>query len=281
MLAGIIGDVIGSVYEAYQWQDKNLPLIGTKQTDNPLIKPLFNNAKWVRGKQDWTDDTLCSLALYAAYIHNQDPKDALLYYCNKYKNEAVGFGGSFMKWLENPVPYESFGNGSLMRIGFIPFLKIPLDQKLNLAYFYTAVSHNHPDSFESVRDFVFLMDKLGNQLESIEKNKQVLKDYLNYFKYTKSVEDLHKEFKFELNAKQTFFQAITVVLESNSMSEVLRNSFYIGGDSDTLACIACNLASTLYECPQDLLQYSLEKVYQYPELSVLVKDFHLNYWIGN
>lgn len=276
MLAGIIGDVIGSVYEAHQWQSKDLNLF---QADDSQVTSLFKEAKWVRKVPDWTDDTLCTLALYSAYIHNQDPKEALLYYCNKYKTEAVGFGGSFMKWLENPVPYESFGNGSLMRVGFIPFLKIPLEQKLRLGYAYTAVSHNHPDSFESVRDFIFIIDKLGNQLDNPVKNKQVLQDYLTHFSFSKTIEDMHIENKFELNAKQTLFQSIVVVLNSNSMEEVLRNCFYIGGDSDTMACIACNLASTLYRCPEDLLNYSLDKVHAYPELSPLVKDFQLNYWI--
>lgn len=279
MLAGIIGDVLGSVYEAHQWQRKDLPLILPEPLNqHPHIVPLFKENKWVRQSPSWTDDTLCTLALYSAFLTNTSAKDNLLYFCNKYKAESIGFGGAFMKWLENPVPYQSFGNGSLMRVGFFPFLDIELKEKLTLAYHYTAVSHDHTDSFESVRDFIFIVDKLGNQINEKTKDKSILSYYLTNSKYNKSVESLHQEKKFELNAKQTLLQAIVVVLESNSMEDILRNSFYVGGDSDTLACIACNLASKIYPCPPDILNYSLDTLKPYPELDALTQDFKNKYW---
>ena len=175
MIAGIIGDTVGSVYEAHQWQTKDLPLFAIEPVaTNPQIKALFKEAKWVRPEPDWTDDTLCNLALFSAYQNKKDIQESLLHFCNKYKSEARGFGGSFMKWLDNPVPYESYANGSIMRVGFIPFLPLTLEEKLQFGYDCTAVSHNHPDSFDAVHDFIMMVDKMGNQWKNRVKDKRTI-----------------------------------------------------------------------------------------------------------
>lgn len=271
MLAGIIGDVIGSVYEAHQWQDKSLPLIQALPFSKEKIQPLVSNLKWVRQDYSWTDDTLCTLALFAAYIKKESPKCMMLHYCNKYKNESIGFGKAFNAWLENPVPYGSLGNGSIMRIGFIPFLPLSLAEKIKLAMQYTAISHNHPDSFQAVTDYVVLAHLLQS-----EKNKKnsIIQNVLMKHMYEETVESLHQKAVFEMNALKTFLQVCVILKESNSFEEVLRNSFYVGGDSDTLACIACNLASLVFEVPQDLLDFSLNTLKPYEDLNDLIIEFN-------
>lgn len=116
MIAGIIGDIIGSVYEAHQWANKDISLIQSLPFDKAIIKPLFKEAKWVREDYSWTDDTLCTLALYKAFYTNSSPVSTMVELCKKYQNETIGFGRSFEKWLDNPVPYQSYGNGAVMRI---------------------------------------------------------------------------------------------------------------------------------------------------------------------
>ena len=107
MLGGIIGDVIGSVYEAHQWQAKDLPFVLTVPIANIKdIKPMFKDLKWVREKQSWTDDTLCTLGLYHAYIYKEDPTKSLVSFCKAHNDEATGFGKAFTKWLDNPTPYN-------------------------------------------------------------------------------------------------------------------------------------------------------------------------------
>jgi ADP-ribosyl-[dinitrogen reductase] hydrolase len=270
MLAGIIGDVIGSVYEAHQWQDKNLPLITTLPFDKQMIKPLVKSLKWVRQDYSWTDDTLCTLALFAAYIKNENPKCMMLHFCNKYKNESIGFGKAFNAWLDNPVPYGSLGNGSIMRLGFIPFLPLNLAEKIKLAMHYTAISHNHPDSFQAVTDYVVLAHLLQSEPS---KKDSIIQNVLMKYMYEHSVESLHEQAIFEMNALKTFLQACVILKESHSFEEVLRNSFYVGGDSDTLACIAGNLASLVFEVPQDLLDFSLNTLKPYEDLNELVTQF--------
>ena len=161
MIGGIIGDVIGSVYEGYQWQTKELELIQQDVVSkNKNIEPLLKNTKWVREQPSWTDDTLCSLALYSAYISKTNPSKTLQSLCLKYQNESIGFGKGFKLWLQDTKPYNSCGNGAIMRIGFIPFLNLSLREQKTLAIDYTNISHNHPRSIETVLDYLNFTDIL-------------------------------------------------------------------------------------------------------------------------
>lgn len=270
MLAGIVGDVIGSIYEGHQWQKKDLDMFSPVK-GSLHIKAILKNIKWVRTDNSWTDDTLCTLALYNSFINNVPAKESLLYFCNKYINETIGFSKSFTNWLTNPVPYEGYTNGCLMRIGFIPYLNISMEEKLFLGKKYTEVSHNHQESFLAVNDFILLSQEIKNG------NKECLKDYLSTHNFDKTIEQLHAQAKFEMKAMPTLLQAVLIVESSKSIEEILRNCFYVGGDTDTLACIACNLASSIYECPKELMDFSIKKLDPYEDLKELVNHFKTNF----
>jgi ADP-ribosyl-[dinitrogen reductase] hydrolase len=274
MLGGIIGDVIGSIYEGHQWQRKDLDLVSpTPVAEREDIKPMFEKLKWVRKDQAWTDDTLCTLGLYHAYLYNEDPTEALVRFCKAYNDEATGFGKAFAKWLDNPVPYNSLGNGSIMRVGFIPYLNEPLSVKLKIGHDYTAISHNHEDSFVAVESFITICDALQWSKQKGFEHKTILDEYLKLNNIDDTVESLHEQFVFELNAKKTLNQAVVILAESNSFEEALANCFYVGGDSDTLACVVGNMAGIVYDIPKDLLELSMNTLKPYPELDSLVNKF--------
>lgn len=278
MLAGIVGDVIGSVYEASQWQDKNLAMYQPLPIqNNMLVRPLFKELSWVRKQYSWTDDTLCTLGLYKAFINGEDPTKTLQEVCAKYRNDDIGFGKAFNAWIDNPVPYESYGNGAIMRIGFIPFLDLELNEKIDLGYNYTIISHNHPDCYNAVTNYIILCEMLQREKAANNITKNSLKKYLEAYKFTSTVESMHEEKKFVINALETLHQAVVIVLESANMEEVLKNTFYVGGDSDTLACVACNLASIIYDIPSELWLNSRETLNTAPELMNLVEHFEKNY----
>jgi len=274
MLAGIIGDVIGSVYEGRQWTVHDQELIQPLPVDDSKSPLLLKNTKWVRPEYSWTDDSLCTLALYSAFLNKQNPTTALIYFCKKYETEATGFGRSFKQWIKNPVPYQSFGNGSIMRVGFIPHLKISLHEKLHIGVAYTNISHNHSDSINAVLSFIKLTHQLINgSFIDMENKKLVLKNILLKNGFYETVESMHALKKFEINAMTTFLQACAIVYESKNFEDVLKNSFYVGGDSDTLACVACNIAEHIYPIPAHLLEYSLKTFENYPELNNLIQRF--------
>ena len=116
MIGGIIGDVIGSVYEAHQWISKDLQLIQTLPVDKTFNVPIFKNTSWVRTSYGWTDDTLCTLGLYKAYIEQTDYATTLQDVCVRNINDSIGFGKSFKNWLTDMAPYNSYANGCIMRI---------------------------------------------------------------------------------------------------------------------------------------------------------------------
>lgn len=234
MIGGIIGDIVGSVYEGKQWDKRDLELFQAFPFTD--VSDVLKNAKWVRTTPGWTDDSLCTLALFSAYINKLSPVSELVRCCKKYATAATGFGGNFTKWLDNPVPYGSYANGSIMRIGFINHLDIPLQDKLDLAYDYTVISHNHEDSTTAVLDFVLLIEEIKD-LTLLEK-KAGIASYLKAVNWTETVETLHDKKVFDMNALVTFKQALTIVLESNSFEEVMKLSCYVGGDTDTIACVA-------------------------------------------
>lgn len=267
MIAGIIGDVIGSVYEGHQWQNKNLSLI-QNESQKEFITPLFKDLKWVRKDQSWTDDTLCTLALYDAYINKKDYALTLQELCKKYQSEVIGFGKLFNKWIENPIPYNSYGNGALMRIGFIQKLNVSLLEKKRIAYECTKISHNHSDSYETINNYLVIAQSLKNT-----QDKDFLIGFLKANKINKTVEDYHNKFAFVGDVKETFYQALVVVKESNNMEEVLINSCYIGGDVDTLACIAANLASEIYPVDEKLKELALKTIQPYEDLNKILIQY--------
>lgn len=277
MIGGIIGDIIGSVYEGKQWDRRDLELFQTFPFTD--VSDVLKNTKWVRTTPGWTDDSLCTLALFSAYINKLSPVSELVRCCKKYANEATGFGGNFTKWLDNPVPYGSYANGSIMRIGFINHLDIPLQDKLDLAYDYTIISHNHEDSTTAVLDFVILIEEIKNL--TLAEKKAGIADYLKVVNWTETVESLHNKKAFDMNAWVTFKQALTIVLESNSFEEVMKLSCYVGGDTDTIACVAGNIAEHLWPIPTNLFDYLFDVFYtdkmEDMELFGLINLFILNY----
>ncbi len=275
MLSGFFGDIVGSVYEGRQWVSKDLSLFQNLPLNDNLSPSILKKDKFIREHYFWTDDSLCTLALYYAYINKSSPIDSLVYFCNKYSDISTGFGKSFEKWLKNPVPYGSYGNGAIMRLGFIPFINENLNNKLAIGLEYTGISHNHVDSYTSVEEFIKLIEKL-KVASSVAIKKTIIEDVLIKFQFIKTVEMMHNDKKFEINSLTTFLQACRIILESDSYDNVFKNVFYVGGDSDTLACVAGNIAEHIWDFPRNYKDFVLELFIETPELSNLINDFILS-----
>lgn len=277
MIGGIIGDIVGSVYEGKQWNKRDLSLFQTFPFEE--VSDVLKNTKWVRTTPGWTDDSLCSLALFSAYHNKRSPVDEMVRLCKKHANEATGFGGNFTKWLDNPVPYGSYANGSIMRIGFVNHLNLSLQEKLDLVYDNTIISHNHEDSIKAVIDFVTLVEEIKDK--NLTDKKAAILSYLHSVNWNETVESLHAKKVFDMNALVTFKQALTIVLESHSFEDVLKLSCYVGGDTDTIACVAGNIAEHLWDIPMNFVMLVFDTFYDKEvddrELFELVNTFILNY----
>lgn len=236
MIKGFIGDYIGSYFEGMQWVSKEGNFFDLNTPINKILPDPIDG----RTVQGITDDTVCTLGLYKAYLEGARGFEAakiLADFCKEHID--IGFGGGFKKWIENPIPYESYANGCIMRLGFLKY--VPIEERFELALNYTNISHNHPESIEAVTDYVSLMN-----------DKSILSDLMEKRGVVKSVEDYHNDAKFVISAKGTFNQVLAILNESSSFEDILHNCLYIGGDTDTLACIACSLSD--YDVPEYLVE---------------------------
>lgn len=225
MLGAITGDIIGSVYEF-------------TDTKPELDFPLFLEGS------EFTDDTVLTVALADSIINGIPYQDKLREYYKRYPNS--GYGGMFHKWAKskNPQPYNSWGNGSAMRVSPVGWAYNSLEIVLQKAKESAEVTHNHPEGIKGAQ-----ATAASIFLARAGKTKPIIKEYVERnFDYNLDldIEDLRKNYQFNESCQETVPQAIFTFLVSESFEDSIRKAIYVGGDSDTLACINGSIAEAYY-----------------------------------
>lgn len=239
MLGAIIGDIAGSVYEFYP----------VNSTDFPLFTP----------QSKFTDDTVLTIAVADAFIHNKDMSKTIQEYAKKY--DGRGYGGRFFSWIysENPEPYGSYGNGSAMRVSSVGWLGNSIDEVLELAFKSAEVTHNHVEGIkgaQAVALAIFLARK-GFSKEAIKD------DISKRFSYdlSRTIPEIEKDYYFNETCQKSVPEAITAFLYSNDYESAIRNAIWLKGDADTQAAIAGSIAEAFYkEIPQELKDKAYELI---------------------
>lgn len=238
MLGAIIGDIVGSIYEFDNIRTKNFCLFSPN---------CF-----------FTDDTVMTIAVYKALresklfkyrnLQKQTIKQ-MQKYGKLYPN--MSYGTSFKYWLDtkDPTPYNSYGNGSAMRVSPVAYFAKSLDEVKKLSYNVTAVSHNHKEGIKGAEATAIAIWLALNKY-SKEEIKKYIQD--NYYSLDFEYEDLVKNYSFNETCQNTVPQAIYCFLISESFEDCLRTSISIGGDSDTLCAISCAIAEAYYGIPEDI-----------------------------
>ena len=253
MLGAIIGDVVGSYYEVLEVKE----IKNGHRSYNDRIKILDQNTPLFTENSSVTDDSILTFAIYKAIKENKPYEEMLKYYAKQEINlgkDMYGrsrFGKGFVEWVNGNTQGTSYGNGASMRISPVGFLFNTLEEVKQETYKATIPSHNHQESIlcaEAVATSIFL---LRNGI-----SKEELKEYIekNYFKLDYDLEKLRRNYKFSSKSIDSVPQAIYTFLESNSFEETIRNAISIGGDTDTIACIAGSLAESYYGIPENLLE---------------------------
>lgn len=253
MLGAIIGDVVGSYYEVLEVKE----IKNGHRSYEERIKILDQNTPLFTNNSSVTDDSILTFAIYKAIKENKPYEEMLKYYAKKeidLGKDMYGrsrFGKGFVEWVNGNTQGTSYGNGASMRISPVGYLFDTLEEVKQESYKATIPSHNHEESIlcaEAVSTSIFL---LRNGI-----SKEELKEYIekNYFKLDYDLEDLRRNYKFSSKSINSVPQAIFTFLESNSFEETIRNAISIGGDTDTIACIAGSLAESYYGIPQELLE---------------------------
>jgi ADP-ribosylglycohydrolase len=239
IIGAVAGDLIGSVFE---W--KNI-----KTTVFNMFNP----------QCDFTDDTVLTIAVADSILNNKDFANTIWEYGRRYRGR--GYGGNFRKWLqqENLKPYESYGNGSAMRVSAVGFAFENIETVLDIAKQTAEVTHNHPEGIKGAQataTAIFLARQ--------GKSKQEIRDYISSaFKYNLdfTLDEIRPTYKFDVTCQGSVPHAIAAFLESTNYESAIRLAISIGGDSDTIACITGGIASAYYkEIPKGMIDFVVEKL---------------------
>lgn len=239
MIGAIAGDIIGSIYEF----DDEKP-----EYDFPLFTE----------NSHFTDDTILSVALADSILNNEDYRFKLYEYYHRYP--YGGYGGFFHIWakVRNSPPYNSYGNGSAMRVSPVAWAYNDLETVLAKAKESAEVTHNHPEGIKGAQAtasaiFLARSGSSKNEIkEYIEKNFEYFLDF--------DLEELRKNYTFNETCQRTVPQAIYTFLISDSFEDSIRKAIYIGGDSDTLACINGSIAEAYYGIPEPIVEIVRQKL---------------------
>ncbi len=251
MYGAILGDIIGSPYEF----DVN----NIKTTEFELFSE----------RSEFTDDSVMTLAVAEALMNcgtgaDEDTmKKALVEAMKKYgrRYPFAGYGARFSMWLEEeePAPYNSYGNGSAMRVSPAAWLcQEDLQQMLHIAAVTAAVSHNHPEGIKGAQATAAVIF-MGIHGASKEEIRDTVSKAFGY-DLTKTCDEIRPGYHHVESCQETVPQAIAAFLEGDSFESVIRLAVSLGGDSDTLACIAGSMAEAFYGVPEDLRREARERL---------------------
>lgn len=250
MIGAMIGDIIGSPYE--------FSCNNCKSTDFPLFSSY----------SCYTDDSVMTAAVAEALMDNygnesateQGVIDTMRRYGQFFPN--AGYGGNFGYWLKrpDPKPYNSWGNGSAMRVSSVGWLYDTLEDVEKYAEITARVTHNHPEGIKGAQATAAAIF-LGRQ----GKSKQEICDYVEkrfgYPLSQMSCDEIRPTYMMDESCQGSVPQAFCAFREGNSFEEVARLAVSLGGDSDTIAAIACSMAQAIYPIPDHCIDEAISRLH--------------------
>ena len=260
MFGAILGDIIGQPYEFD---------MSPKKKDFPLFSELPH----------FTDDTVMTIAICDGILKagleadENTMKTAMItsmqLWGHKYPH--AGYGGRFYFWLarEETKPYNSWGNGSAMRVSSVGWLFESLERTREVARWSAEVTHNHPEGIKGAESIasVIWMARNGN-------SKAEIKEYVQRefgYDLSRTCDQIRPDYHHVESCQETCPPAITAFLEGSSFEDVIRTAVSLGGDCDTLTDIATAMAEAFYGLPEEMKTKCLE--YTMPDMNEVMKEF--------
>lgn len=262
MYGAILGDIIGSPYEfnAHNYKAKDFPLFSEHST--------------------FTDDSVMTLAVAKAFMEadldaSEEELTAALFRVMPEvgkKYPRCGYGGRFYYWImqeKQRKPYNSYGNGSAMRVSPVAWLYNDMDAIRRAARISASVSHNHPEGIkgaESVASAIYLA-RTGHSKDEI---KAYIEQEFGY-DLNRTCDEIRPTYRMDETCQGSVPEAIIAFLEGTDFEDVVRTAVSLGGDSDTIACIAGAIAEGFYGVPEDLKQECRRRLT--PDLLAILEEF--------
>lgn len=241
MYGAILGDMIGAPYEFDR---------GNKTKDFPLFSK----------DSQFTDDTVMTIAVAEALLDTMGQSDvaiksAVVRSMQKWggRYPHAGYGGRFRVWLRmaEPKPYGSYGNGSAMRVSAAGWLFDDLETTRHMARLTAEVTHNHPEGIkgaEATASAIFLA-RTGRSKDEIRDT--IVREF--GYDLTRTCDEIRPTYHHDESCQRTVPEAITAFLEGEDFEDVIRTAVSLGGDCDTLTCIAGGIAEAFYGVPDTLI----------------------------
>ena len=242
MYGAILGDMVGAPYEFDR---------GEKTKDFEF---------WNDGV-GFTDDSVMTIAVAEALMSvgtdagEQAVKDAVVKSMQKWgrKYPDAGYGGRFIGWISDPdpKPYNSWGNGSAMRVSAVGWLYDTIERTREVARWTAEVSHNHPEGIKGAESTAAIIFLARNGSSKNEIRKYVEENF--GYDLSRTCDEIEPGYRHVESCQETVPEAITAFLEGEDVEDVIRTAVSLGGDCDTLTCIAGAMAEAFYGIPSDML----------------------------
>lgn len=258
MLGAILGDIIGSPYEF------------THQNIKTKNFPMFSS------RSKFTDDTVMTVAVSSALVKvgvnandnviRAEIINAMREYGHLYP--YAGYGMRFFLWLgsKEPEPYNSYGNGSAMRVSSVAWLCDNIESARHVARLSAEVTHNHPEGIKGAEATASAISlaRTGHRKAEI---KEYIAQEFNY-DLSRTCDEIRSNYIHIETCMETVPEAIMAFLEGDSFEDVIRTAVSLGGDSDTLTAIAGSIAEGFYGIPSELKEECYKRLPE-PLLKVL------------
>jgi len=251
MLGAIVGDVIGSPFEHCNIKSTSFRF-------------------YDRGAQ-CTDDSILTVATADVLLNGGDYAKTYQDYFHRFPNG--GYGGSFVVWANRreTKPYNSWGNGAAMRSSPVGWAFDSLDEVLAEARRTAIVTHDHPEGIKGAQTTAACVF-----LARTRHNRDVIRDFITDqcgYPLGRTIDEIRPSYEFDVSCKGTVPVAVQAFLESTDFESAIRLAISVGGDSDTIACIAGAIAHAFYGgIPEHLLEPVIN-IYMSPEMADLSLTF--------
>ena len=259
MLGAIIGDIAGSKYEFNNTFDYDFEMFGEGC--------------------DFTDDTICTVAIADAILNGRSYQESLLDWCRRYPSPKGAYGGRFAGWIRSldPQPYNSFGNGSAMRVSPVAWLFDDLSQVLEEAEKTALPTHNHPEGIKGAKAvahaiWYFRKSRLSEESKDSEneetkglKNENAKDENETIQGFMSIARSYYEDFDTRVYPKGKFDEtcmdavplSFYLLSQASSFEDAIRLAISHGGDSDTIGAIVGSIAEARFGIPQDMKEKAI------------------------
>lgn len=235
MIGAIIGDIVGSRWEFAPTNDYNF--------------------EWLSKENGFTDDTICTVAVADALLMNRDFGESIHAWCRRYPSPMGGYGGRFAQWVlsDNPQPYNSFGNGSAMRVSPVAHWYKSLDEVLDAAAATALPSHNHDEGIKGAQTVAMAIFKALHFGEQATAHMdEILSECVEFSGYDININKEDVINQFDETCQGTVPVALWIISESTSFEDAVRKAVSLGADADTLGAIVGSIAEAIWNIPLDI-----------------------------